>query len=114
MSDQSAIQGPKPATGQSALNRVLKAVDEATKLTIETVVTAEGGQPRRMTTVIDLIQGDIKNTIPQEFLTGELVQVRAFHEAQVHKGQEIIKNNVDALKSVLELVRDTLSVRDGG
>ena len=89
-----------------------KAIGGMTELTIETVL--EGDPQRRMHTRIDLVDGDIKNTIHQDFVTGDLKSLRDFHEAQVHKGQEIVKNNVAALKALLELVVDMPGERREG
>jgi hypothetical protein len=97
----------------STLTKLRNAIDGLTKLTIRTVIDGDGGE-RSMRTVIDLVDGDIENTIHQDFVSGELKGLRDFHEAQVHKGQEIIKNNIAALKAIFELVKDTAPDRRVG
>ena len=94
------------------LDKLWKAIEGMTKLEITTAL--EGDQQRSMVTVIDLVDGDIKNTIHKDFVTGDLKSLRDFHEAQVHKGQEIVKNNIAALKALLELVIDMPGERREG
>ncbi|TAJ12072.1 hypothetical protein DMA11_14400 [Marinilabiliaceae bacterium JC017] len=54
---------------------------------------------------IDLIDGDIKTQITEEFYKNypELVQ---FHQAREVKGHEIIANNIDTLKTIIETIKN--------
>ncbi len=63
------------------------------------------GKDRVMTTKIDLLQGDITNVIDEAFVSGDLESLRSFHENQVLKGQEIVHDNLQALKELYETAR---------
>lgn len=54
---------------------------------------------------IDLIDGDIKTHLTESFYKNypELVQ---FHQSREAKGHEIIENNMEALKTIIETLRD--------
>lgn len=82
------------------------AIEQAVKLEIKTKVGDGGANEKEMATTIDLLAGDITNQLDREFVVGELQGLRAFHETQVLKGQQIIKDNLDALKALWTLVRD--------
>jgi hypothetical protein len=84
---------------------IAKAIAKTVSLSIETSVTV-GGKNHSMVTTIDLIQGDIKNVLDREFVVGELTELRGFHETQVLRGQQIIKDNLEALKALWALVKD--------
>lgn len=63
-------------------------------------VTGQSG--KRIYTKIGLLEGDIKNIIGEDFIKDESYQeLRQFHEGQVNKGQTIIKNNLETLKTAL-------------
>ncbi len=63
-------------------------------------------QDRVMTSKINLLQGDITNVIDEAFVSGELEPLRAFHENQVMKGEEIVQKNLEALKALYEMARE--------
>jgi hypothetical protein len=88
-------------------DKIKAAIGNLVTLTINTSVGADKTK-HAMTTVIDLLGGDITNTIDREFVTGDLKELRTFHEAQVLKGQQIIKDNIDALKSLWTLAKDAI------
>lgn len=85
---------------------IAQAIANVIKLKIETSVVDANKVEHRMTTNIDLVQGDIKNSMDREFVVGELKELRAFHETQVLKAQQIIQDNLDALKTLWALVKD--------
>ncbi len=60
-------------------------------------------QDRVMTSKIDLLQGDITNVIDEAFVSGELEPLRSFHESQVLKGEEIVRNNLEALQKLYDM-----------
>lgn len=95
--------------GHDRLKKVLEAIERLTNLVIITSVNEEG-EPKEMKTTIDLVQGDIKNEIDAAFVTGDLKDLREYHAAQVLKGQQIIRDNIAALKDLYLLIRST----DGG
>jgi hypothetical protein len=85
---------------------IAKAIANVVELEIETKVTETGKPDRKMHTTINLVEGDISNSIDREFVVGELKELRAFHETQVLKAQQIIKDNLEALKTLWALVKD--------
>lgn len=93
-----------PSKGKPLLENLRDCLENLTTLTITTTVT--GSEERELRTDIQLLMGDISNRIHSSYLTDEnqkgLVE---FHESQVAKGQQIIKDNVDAIRSILELVK---------
>ncbi len=92
-------------TGEEIKEKIAKAIENLVTLKIVTSVSSNAGT-HKMETLIKLAEGDIENNMDREFVTGELKELRTFHEAQVLKGQQIIKDNIDALKALLVLVRD--------
>lgn len=85
---------------------IATAITKAAELEIKTIVDDAGTNEKRMATKINLVQGDITNTLDRAFVVGEFQELRAFHETQVSKAQQIIKDNIEALKALWALVRD--------
>ena len=76
-------------------------------MTLEVTTTVAGGQPKEIKTKIDLVQGDISNTLNEAFLTDPNLQpIREFHTAQVGMGQAIIKGNVELIVGLFKQLRD--------
>ncbi len=73
-------------------------------LDIRTEVTKDDAPTRSIKTQINLIDGDISNAFDEGFVTGDLTKLVDFHQTQVDKGQQIIKDNLEALKSLYELI----------
>lgn len=92
--------------------KIADAVEKLITLTITTTVGPDGAGPQMQTT-IDLVQGDIKNRIDRDFVTGDLKELRSFHESQVLKGQQIIKDNIEALKALWGFVKDRAAEKKG-
>ena len=90
----------------SLQDKILDALDNLVTLKITTsVLTGPGAEDRRsMVTQIDLLQGDISTDIPKEFVDGGPYEsLRAFHQEREQQGGDIVKANVEALKSLLGL-----------
>lgn len=83
--------------------QIRDAIDGLITLTITTRVTT--GAEKSMKTEIRLLEGDITNTLHQDFVGDDPTQLRSFHEAQVVKGQQIIKDNIEATKSLMSLLK---------
>ena len=60
-----------------------------------------------LSTQIDLVSGDVVTGIDPSFITGEHAALRDFHAAREKQGQEIIRTNVETLKSLLDLYLDS-------
>ncbi|VEN74698.1 conserved hypothetical protein [Candidatus Desulfarcum epimagneticum] len=58
---------------------------------------------RKMTTRIDLLQGDIKTLYDEEFVTGKYQALRAFHTEKEKEGYQIVMQNIAALEKLLKL-----------
>lgn len=76
-------------------------------MTLEVTTTVIGAEPKEIKTKIDLVQGDISNSLDEAFLTqSELQPIREFHAGQVEKGQAIIKGNVEVIVDLVKQLRD--------
>ena len=83
------------------LNELKKAAKSLMTLDITTEVI--GTDSKKISTKIDLIQGDISNSIDEAFLRDEaLAAIRVFHIDQVDKGQEIINVNLDVIVKLVQ------------
>ena len=98
---------PENGDSDNLLDKLTRAVNGLTKLNIVTKVSDGSKNQIKMETVIDLVDGDITNNIHRDFVVGELKELRAFHESQVNRGQDIIKENIAALKAIFELAIET-------
>jgi hypothetical protein len=90
-------------------DKIQAALDDLVTLTITTsVVTGPAAKDKAsMVTKIDLLLGDITTEIPKEFIDGgPYASLRAFHQAREQQGSEIVKSNVEALKSLLALAQE--------
>ena len=58
---------------------------------------------KKMTTRIDLLQGDIKTLYDEEFVTGKYQALRAFHTEREKEGYHIVMQNIAALEKLLKL-----------
>ncbi len=76
-------------------------------MTLEITTTVVSAQPKEIKTKIDLIQGDISNTLDEAFLSDDqLKPIREFHAGQVEMGQAIIKGNVDVIVNLVNQLRN--------
>ena len=87
---------------------ILNALQNLVTLKITTTVTGSAAKDKAsMVTDINLLLGDITTEIPKEFVDGgPYASLRAFHQAREQQGAEIIKSNVEALKSLLGLAQE--------
>lgn len=69
----------------------------------ENVVFKPKQEIKGMTSQIDLVDGDIKTQLSEEFYQKypELVQ---FHQSREAKGTEIIENNIQTLKTIINIL----------
>jgi hypothetical protein len=58
-----------------------------------------------MQSSIDLLEGDITSIIPEDFLKEPYASLREYHQAREDMGRAIIKENIECLKSLVELVQ---------
>ncbi len=91
-------------TTKPLITQIKEAVNGLITLTITTQVTTSGD--KSMKTEIKLLEGDITNTMHQAFVGEDLTKLRGFHEAQVVIGQQIIKDNIEATKSLMSLLKN--------
>ena len=82
---------------------ITTAVGEA-ELSADGSSYAPGAGAKVMHSSIDLLQGDITSVIPEEFLTQPYARIREYHQAREDMGRAIIKENIECLKSLVELV----------
>lgn len=87
-------------------DRIAEAIHNLIKLKITTTVLVNDTS-KSIVTEIDLLQGDITTTMGDEFVSGAYVSLRDFHQKREEQGQSIIKANVEALQSLLDLDRQT-------
>lgn len=110
---------PKGETTETK-NLVERIRDSLERLVTLEIVTAVGpprlddnGHPevdfskdQVMVSQINLIAGDITNTMDPTFVDGDYAALRPFHEEQVAKGQEIIRENLQALEELYKFARE--------
>jgi len=62
------------------------------------------GQPsKKIVTIVDLLDGDIKNIIGSQFIEiSEYKELQTYHLSEVEKGQVIIKENLDSLQKAIK------------
>ncbi|MEB3192190.1 MAG: hypothetical protein VKL42_17760 [Snowella sp.] len=94
----------------------ISAVEDAVNLEVATVIedindpssrgksAKEIGESGKVLyTRINLVQGDIVNIFGREFITEPANQpLMEFHKEQVLDGKNVIKNNIETLKSIIE------------
>jgi len=90
----------------SLQDKIVDALENLVTLTITTSVVVAADDRKSMITTIDLLQGDIATEIPKEFVDGGPYEsLRAFHQERERQGGDIIRSNVEALKSLLGLAQ---------
>ena len=76
-------------------------------MTLEITTTVISDEPKEIKTKIDLVQGDISNSLNEAFLKDENLQpIRDFHTGQVEKGQAIIKGNIEVIIDLVKQLRE--------
>ena len=97
--------------------RILDSMERLTTLEIVTAVGPTplgpggapdlrlGGDAQVMVTRIRLLEGDITTKMDEAFVTGVHAPLRAFHEEQVARGLQIVKDNINALGELYRLLR---------
>ena len=76
-------------------------------MTLEITTTVISDEPKEIKTKIDLVQGDISNSLNEAFLKDEDLQpIRDFHTGQVEKGQAIIKGNIEVIIDLVKQLRE--------
>lgn len=100
-------------TGAELMKKIWDAVDNLVTLRIVTAVGQPGldkGKPevdlskaKVISTKISLLDGDITTIFDPEFVTGTYQCLREFHAAREKEGYQIVRNNFDAVKGLLEL-----------
>ncbi len=68
---------------------------------------------KKMFTRIGLVDGDISTAMSDDFVTNEAYSdLRSFHQDTVAQGNEIVRNNVQALKELVSLLKNELGAED--
>ncbi len=101
------------------IDKIQSRMEEMVKLRITTVVgnTTIDGDVGELTvtapndgkvfhSTINLVEGDIYNGVPEGYNSAELSAVYEMHKANVDNGQQIIKDNIDTLRALVELAID--------
>jgi len=65
--------------------------------------------PKAILTQINLLQADITTVYHEDFVTGPYQSLREFHAAREKEGYAMVKANIEALKSLLELLKSLAS-----
>ncbi|BAZ52816.1 hypothetical protein NIES4103_54810 [Nostoc sp. NIES-4103] len=66
----------------------------------------------RMHTVINLVNGDIKNEVGSQFVgSGPYAELREFHLSQVKESQEIIQKNIETVHKIYDILVEMLKSR---
>ena len=65
---------------------------------------APDGKPdRKISTTFDLIGGDIETKMDEAYATGNLQDLRAFHQEREKEGHTVVENNAKALMQLIDL-----------
>lgn len=110
-------------TAQELWEKLQATADELVKLDIVTAVgplkwqpgdaqksekgkyIPDGSVPTKvMHTRIDMLQGDIVTQMDEEFATGKFQALRSYHQDRELQGHNIIQANIQALKSLFDLL----------
>ena len=103
-----AADGDRKKEATRVLTVVQKMFDELVTLKITTTVTGDG--EKKIETTVNLLDGDINNSIDKAFLQNdELRSIRDFHAEQVKNGHAIIKGNVDMVIDLAKQLQDILT-----
>jgi hypothetical protein len=86
---------------------LLDAVRSAVQLQIVTRVG--DGDQNAIATSINLVQGDITNTVPDKFWAPDQQIVRDFHQAQVEQAKAIVERNLRMIAEVGKQVADAIT-----
>ncbi len=77
-------------------------------LEIKTIVTeSQEAGGKMISTKINLIEGDITTTIHSDFVKDKKA-IADFHKDQISKAEQIIKQNVETVKSIADALLDLL------
>lgn len=96
------------------LEQVSSALDKMVTLDIVTAVgpltydsaknTYSSAEPAKiMHTRLDLLLGDAKTQIDEEFVTGRYQVLREYHAAREKLGHELLRGNLEVLKQLFDL-----------
>lgn len=73
----------------------------------------EGLPGQRIITIINLLDGDIKNIIGSRFVEDKAyTQLREFHAEQVNKSHAVLKGNIDCLSTAIKSLLDINKQQD--
>lgn len=65
-----------------------------------------GPNTKAIFTKIDMLQGDISTVYDEEFVSGDYQALKQFHALREKEGHEIVRQNIENLKSLLKMIRD--------
>lgn len=86
---------------------IVNLFSQVVNLEVKTVITDKDDQGGKViSTKINLLDGDITNTIPEGFIDSD--KTVDFHLQQVTKAEQIIKTNLDTLKSLANTLKNDL------
>lgn len=132
MQDPGTPGKPAPATKkeESFVDKAIKGLEKLTTLQVNTLVgdykfmnEGETGKDtdytklnptstaERMSSVINLISGDISTAMTEKFAT-EYKDLRDYHLIREAQGHEIIRKNIEVLKDIAEAISKSLSKKD--
>ena len=104
-----AHNGDTGGNGGGGWQEVLASLKEAAcnLMTLKITTTVVSEVPKEIETTIDLVQGDISNSLNEAFLKDtDLQPIQEFHAGQIEKGQAIVKGNVEIIVELVKQLRD--------
>jgi hypothetical protein len=114
---QATGSGGAPASGAGGSDdknlgrRILQSIENLVTLNIETIVN-DGDIAKKMSSTINLIDGDITTEFDIAFVTGDLKELRDYHTQREGQGHQIIKDNIEALEHLIQLFTNAKSSID--
>lgn len=96
---------------------ILTLVEDEVDLNHQSLDDIEGEPGKRMVTIVNLLNGDIKNIIGSRFVENNAyAQLRDYHSEQVIKSHQIIKDNLDclytAIKDLIEIYKEDKAIKE--
>ena len=97
-----------PEGSNNLAERILQSIENLVTLNINTIVD-DAGVKKRMTSTINLIDGDITTEYDIAFVTDDLKDLRDYQTQREAQGHQVIKDNIDALGKLIDLFKTARS-----
>jgi len=94
---------------EKIINKIEETIDDLVTLEIITAVgegdDARAASNKKIHSKLGLLDGDIYTIFHEDFINGDLKELRQFHEQREEKGAKIIQENINTLIKIVEFAR---------